>query len=72
MNKIQQLLSALIIFVMVSAATSCKKTFDAPPGPSDNVNVVANTSIQGLKTYHTVTQQIDVITQDVIISGIVI
>ncbi len=72
MNKIQQLLSALIIFGVVSSATSCKKTFDAPPGPSDNVNVVANTSIQGLKTYHTIPQQIDVITQDVIISGIVV
>ncbi len=50
----------------------CKKQYDMPPGPTDNVNIVANTSIAGLKTYHTTPGTYDLITNDVIISGIVV
>ncbi len=71
MNKIQQLFSALIIVLVLGGALSCKKTFDAPPGPSDDLNIVANTSIQVLKSRHTVASQIDVIGDDIIICGIV-
>lgn len=71
MNKIQQLLSALMIVLVLGGTISCKKTFDSPPYPSDNVNLVANMTIMGLKTYHTIPGQIDTISQDVVISGIV-
>ena len=57
-----------VLFVL----PACKKTFDEPPGPTDNVNVVANTSIAGLKTYHTTPGTYDLITNDVVISGIVV
>ena len=70
MNKIQKLISASLLIVAVISINACKKTFDAPPGPGD-VNIVANTSIQALKTYHTIPGVFDMITEDVIISGIV-
>ena len=70
MNKIQQLLSTVILIATIGTFSACKKTFDAPPAPGE-VNIVANTSIQALKTYHTIPGQYDLITQDVIISGIV-
>lgn len=60
----------LLVPAVLVVLSACKKTFDAPPGPGD-VNLVANTSIQGLKTYHTVPGTFDLITEDVIISGIV-
>ena len=72
MNKFQQFISGLTLLVIIVAVSSCKKTFDEPPAPSDNVNVTPNTSIQGLKTYHTIAGALDVITQDVIISGVVV
>ncbi len=71
MNKIQQFLSAVILIAVLGTISACKKTFDAPPGPGD-VNIVANTSIQNLKSYHTIPGVYDLITQDVIISGIVV
>ncbi len=71
MNKIQQLISAVILIAVLSTFSACKKTFDAPPAPGD-VNIVANTSIQNLKSYHTIPGQYDLITTDVIISGVIV
>ena len=71
MNKIKQLFSVVIMIAAIGTFSACKKTFDAPPGPGD-VNLVANTSIQSLKTYHTIPGVFDIITEDVIISGIVV
>lgn len=71
MNKIQQKLFSTSLVVAVLLFTACNKSFDAPPGPSDP-NLVANTTIQNLKTYHTTPSVLDSITQDVIISGIVV
>lgn len=70
MNKIKQFLTATLLIATVGTFTACKKNFDAPPGPSD-VNIEANTTIQALKTYHTIPGTYDLINQDVIISGIV-
>ncbi|MEN9963557.1 MAG: hypothetical protein RL582_652, partial [Bacteroidota bacterium] len=61
---------ALFILMTGLAITSCKKTFDAPPGPGE-VDLVANTTIDALKTYHTIPGSYDEITQDVIISGVI-
>jgi hypothetical protein len=61
---------ALFILMTGLAITSCKKTFDAPPGPGE-VDLVANTTIDALKTYHTIPGTYDEITQDVIISGVI-
>lgn len=66
-KSIPVLLASLFLAMTFSA---CKKTFDAPPGPGD-VNIVANTSIEALKTYHTIPGVYDMINEDVIISGIV-
>jgi hypothetical protein len=71
MNKIQQKLITATMVVAVVIFTACNKSFDAPPGPSDP-NIVANTTIQNLKTYHVTPAVLDNITQDVIISGIVV
>jgi hypothetical protein len=71
MKKIISLNGILLFILSVSIGfTSCKKTFDAPPGPGE-VDIVANTSIQSLKTYHTIPGVYDLINEDVIISGIV-
>jgi len=73
MNSLTKLFFSLAIAsITVFAITSCKKDFDQPVGPTDDVNIVPNTSIQGLKTYHTISGALDVINQDVIISGIVV
>lgn len=71
MNKIKQLIHAIFIIVAIGTFSACEKTFDAPPGAGE-VNIVANTSIQALKTYHTVPGVYDLINEDVIISGIVV
>jgi hypothetical protein len=71
MNRIVKLNFGFILTSMLLLSISaCKKTFDAPPAPGD-VNIVANTSIEALKTYHTIPGVYDLITEDVIISGIV-
>ena len=70
MNNIQQKFFSSVLVMAVLIFTACNKTFDAPPGPSDP-NLVANTTIQNLKTYHTSPSVLDSITQDVVISGIV-
>ncbi len=71
MNRIVKIATAVILVAAIGTMSACKKTFDAPPGPGD-VNIVANTTIEGLKAYHTVPGQYDLITDDVIISGVVV
>ena len=71
MNKIVKLLMAVIIIAASGTLSSCKKNFDNPPGPSDPA-IVANTSIKSLKALHTVSGAYNVITTDIIISGIVV
>lgn len=71
MNKFSTLLASLLIVLSFGTMQSCKKTFDGPPAPGD-VDIVANTSIDALKTYHTVPGVYDLINEDVIISGIVV
>jgi hypothetical protein len=71
MNKFQTLAMSLLIVLSMGLFQSCKKTFDGPPAPGD-VDLVANTSIQALKTYHVVPGVFDMINEDVIISGIVV
>jgi hypothetical protein len=72
MNKFLKL-SLMLAFLMSTAAilNSCKKDFDQPPGASDP-NIVANISIKALKAKHTVSGAYDVITEDLIIEGVVI
>jgi len=66
-------LSFAIMFLAGTAfiLNSCKKDFDSPPGPADP-NIVANTSIAALKALHTSSAAYDVITTDLIISGVVV
>ena len=71
MNKIVKLLMAVIIIAASGTLSSCKKTFDNPPGPADPA-IVANTSIKTLKALHTVAGAYNVITTDLIISGTVV
>ena len=71
MNKILKLMTALILVVTAGTFSSCKKTFDNPPGATDPA-IVANTSIATLKALHTSSGAYDVITSDLIISGIVV
>ena len=71
MNKIVKLLLAVIIIAASGTLSSCKKTFDNPPGPADPA-IVANTSIKALKAMHTVAGAYNVITTDIIISGVVV
>lgn len=71
MKKITQLMTAVILFSAFAIINNgCKKSFDQPPGPVD-LNIVANTTIESLKSYHTVAGNYDLISEDVIISGIV-
>lgn len=51
--------------------SACKKTFDNPPGPADPA-IVANTSIKDLKAIHTTSGAYNVISTDIIISGVVV
>jgi hypothetical protein len=71
MNKIVKLLMAVIIITASGTLSSCKKTFDNPPGAADPA-IVANTSIAALKATHTTSGAYNIITTDVIISGIVV
>jgi Family of unknown function (DUF5689) len=71
MNKIVKLLMAVIIIAASGTLSSCKKTFDNPPGPADPA-IVANTSIKSLKALHTFAGAYNVITTDIIISGVVV
>lgn len=72
MNKVVKLLATVILFVTIGTLSACKKTYDQPPGPTDDINVVANTTIESLKGLHTVARAYDIITDNIIISGIVV
>lgn len=71
MNKISKLITAVILVASIGTFSACKKTFDNPPGATDP-DIVANTSIAALKALHTSSGAYDVITSDLIISGIVV
>lgn len=71
MNKIFKLMTAVMMVVTAVTLSSCKKTFDNPPGAADPA-LVANTSIKALKALHTTAGAYDIITTDIIISGIVV
>ena len=71
MNKIFKLITAAVLVVSLGTFSACKKSFDAPPGATDQ-NIVANTSIQQLKALHTTAGAYDVITSDLVISGVVV
>ncbi len=71
MNKIFKLITAVILIASIGVFSACKKSFDNPPGASDP-NIVANTSIKALKAMHTTAGAYDVISTDIIISGIVV
>lgn len=71
MNKILKLMTAVILVASTFTFSACEKNFDNPPGAADPA-IVANTSIKALKAMHTVAGAYDVITTDIIISGIVV
>jgi hypothetical protein len=73
MNKTRKMKFGMVLAAgMLIIGAACKKSYDFPPQPTDNVNIVANTSIAGLKTYHTIPGAYDLISNDVVISGIVV
>jgi hypothetical protein len=71
MNKIFKLMTAVLMVLTTVTFSACEKNFDNPPGAADPA-IVANTSIQALKAMHTSFGAYDVITSDIIISGIVV
>jgi hypothetical protein len=71
MNKIFKLMTAVMMVVTTLTFSACKKNFDNPPGAADPA-IVANTSIKDIKALHTSAQAYDIITSDLIISGIVV
>ncbi len=71
MNKIFKLMTAVILVATTFTFSACKKNFDNPPGAADPA-IVANTSIAALKATHTTSGAYNVITTDVIISGVVV
>ncbi len=71
MNKLFKLFSAVMIIVTAVTFSACKKNYDNPPGPVDPA-LVANTSIAALKAMHTSSGAYNVITTDLIISGVVV
>ena len=71
MNKLFKLMTAVLLVVTAGTFSACKKNFDNPPGASDP-NIVANTSIAALKALHTTPGAYDIITTDLIISGVVV
>ncbi len=71
MNKILKLMTAAMMVITAITFTACKKNFDNPPGAADPA-IVANTSIKALKAMHINAGAYDVITSDIIISGVVV
>jgi hypothetical protein len=71
MNKIFKLMTAVILVTSIGMTSGCKKTFDNPPGAADP-DIVANKSIKDLKALHTSSGAYDIITSDIIISGVVV
>lgn len=70
MNSVTKLFTAVLFMLAVACISSCKKTFDQPPGPVDPT-IVANMTIAQFKALHTVLGKLDMITDDIIISGVV-
>jgi len=70
MNKILSLVYSCLLFTAVFMTGGCNKDYDQPPGPAD-LDITPNTSIAQLKALHKTAGQLDAITEDVIISGIV-
>ncbi len=71
MNKFLKLTWAMMLLAGFVGLQSCNKDFDSPPAPGDPA-IVANTSIAALKAMHTTGGAYDVITSNVIISGVVV
>ncbi len=71
MNNILKSSAAIMLLATIVTLSACKKNFEQPPAPTDAVGLEANTSIATLKALHTVSAAYDVITSDIIISGIV-
>jgi len=71
MNKIFKFITAVILIVSTGTFSACKKTFDNPPCPADPA-IVSNTTIKDLIALHTTAGAYDMITTDIIISGVVV
>lgn len=71
MNKIFKLMTLVMMVVTAVTFNACKKSFDNPPGATDP-QMVANTSIKALKALHTTAGAYDVISSDLVISGVVV
>ncbi|HQW85118.1 MAG TPA: DUF5689 domain-containing protein [Ferruginibacter sp.] len=71
MNKLFKLTTVVLMVATAISFSACKKNFDNPPGAADPA-IVANTTIQTLKAMHTSAGAYDVITSDIIISGVVV
>lgn len=71
MNTISKFFAAILFTAAIGSLASCKKEFDNPPASSDP-QIVANKTIAQLKAMHTTYGAYDVITDDIIISGVVI
>ena len=70
MNKLFKLMTAVLLVATVGTFSACKKNFDNPPGAADP-NIVANTTLQALKALHVTPGAYDVVTTDLVNSGIV-
>jgi len=70
MNKIQSLVYSCLLLTAVFLSGGCKKDYDSPPGPAD-LDITPNATIAQLKAIHKTSGQLDAITDDLIISGIV-
>ncbi len=71
-NKLSLLLTAIILVATIATIMpACKKKFDAPAGATDP-NITVTHTIKQLKTLHTVSAQLDMITTDMVIAGVVI
>jgi len=71
MNKLTRFLTVVSLIASVGTFTACKKTFDNPPSASDP-DIVANTTIKALKSLHANSGAYDVISDNLIISGVVV
>lgn len=71
MHTFKKLFAATMLLVVFAGLNSCKKKYEAPADPTDP-NIVANKTIKALKAMHTVSGAYDVITDDIIISGVVV
>lgn len=71
MNKIANYFTVVLAFVAVATFSACTKTFDYPPAATDP-SIVANTSVADLKALHTVAAALDVINDDIVVSGVIV